>query len=179
MANTRQHVLVVGAKKTGLERVAPMLRRAEFSVHSVEPSPFLLDLVLSTAFELVIERLDLQFVPGDCVALGMDNSGETRPYSIASGVDEPVVRFVIRVMPDGMLTPRLLKSRAGDSVSVSPPFGWFRPGQDWTLGGVQALLRIHDCSTLAGIAAACIGPRSVNKQIDRESVSSYRYHKRW
>jgi len=50
MADSRQHVLIVGAKDAGLQRVAPMLRRAEFSVHSVDPSPFLLDLVLSTAF---------------------------------------------------------------------------------------------------------------------------------
>jgi hypothetical protein len=56
---------VVGAKKTGLERVAPMLRRADFSVHSVEPSPFLLDLVLSTAFELVIITYPLDTLPLD------------------------------------------------------------------------------------------------------------------
>jgi CheY-like chemotaxis protein len=65
MADTRQHVLVVGAKKAGLERVAPMLRRAEFSVHSVEPSPFLLDLVLSTAFELVIVTFPMDTLPLD------------------------------------------------------------------------------------------------------------------
>lgn len=65
MAETRQHVLVVGARDSGLERVAPMLRRAEFSVHSVEPSPFLLDLVLSTAFELVIVTYPLETLPLD------------------------------------------------------------------------------------------------------------------
>lgn len=65
MSDTRQHVLVVGAKKAGLERVAPMLRRAEFSVHSVEASPFLLDLVLSTAFELVIVTYPLDTLPLD------------------------------------------------------------------------------------------------------------------
>jgi CheY-like chemotaxis protein len=65
MADTRQHVLVVGAKKAGLERVAPMLRRADFSVHSVEPSPFLLDLVLSTEFELVIVTYPLDTLPLD------------------------------------------------------------------------------------------------------------------
>jgi hypothetical protein len=42
-----------------------MLRRADFSVHSVEPSPFLLDLVLSTAFELVIVNYPLETVPLD------------------------------------------------------------------------------------------------------------------
>ena len=65
MAESRQHVLVVGAKKAGLQRVAPMLRRADFSVHSVEPSPFLLDLVLSTEFELVIVTFPLDTLPLD------------------------------------------------------------------------------------------------------------------
>ena len=65
MADSRPHVLIVGAKDEGLERVAPMLRRAEFSVHSIDPSPFLLDLVLSTAFELVILRYPMDTVPLD------------------------------------------------------------------------------------------------------------------
>jgi len=65
MADSRQHVLIVGAKDDGLDRVAPMLRRAEFSVHSVDASPFLLDLVLSTAFELVILSYPMDTVPLD------------------------------------------------------------------------------------------------------------------
>jgi CheY-like chemotaxis protein len=65
MADSRQHVLIVGAKDAGLDRVAPMLRRAEFSVHSVDASPFLLDLVLSTAFELVILSYPMDTVPLD------------------------------------------------------------------------------------------------------------------
>jgi hypothetical protein len=64
MAEPRHHVLVIG-KETGIELVAPMLRRAEFSVHSVHPSPFLLDLVLSTAFELVIVSYPMDTVPLD------------------------------------------------------------------------------------------------------------------
>ena len=65
MPDVRQHVLVVGAKKAGLERVAPMLRRADFSVHLVEPSPFLLDLVLSTPFELVMVAYPMDTLPLD------------------------------------------------------------------------------------------------------------------
>lgn len=54
MPEAQRHVLVVGGESNALERVAPMLRRAEFNVHTVDPSPQLLDLVLSTAFELMI-----------------------------------------------------------------------------------------------------------------------------
>lgn len=59
MGDPRQHVLVVGAKQAGLERLAPMLRRADFGVHTVDPSAFLYDLVLSTSFELIVVAFPL------------------------------------------------------------------------------------------------------------------------
>lgn len=80
-------------------------------------------------FELEIERHDMEFVPGDCVALfGPDGQG-SRPYSIASGTGETSLRFLIRAMPGGEVSPHLGGLHPGDSVKVSPPFGWFRPGQ--------------------------------------------------
>jgi hypothetical protein len=50
----QRHVLLIGALQGGLARIAPMLQRAEFDVHTVEPSEFVLDLVLGTSFELLI-----------------------------------------------------------------------------------------------------------------------------
>jgi CheY-like chemotaxis protein len=52
--NRQRHVLLIGAIEGGLARVAPMLQRAEFDVHTVEPSKFVLDLVLGTIFELLV-----------------------------------------------------------------------------------------------------------------------------
>lgn len=75
MADTRQHVLVVGAKEAGLERVAPMLRRADFSVHTVEPSPFLHDLVLSTSFELIVVTYPLADISIDQLIQSVRNEG--------------------------------------------------------------------------------------------------------
>lgn len=75
MGDTPQHVLIVGSKDAGLDRVAPMLRRAEFNVHSVDPSPFLLDLVLSTAFELVIVRYPMDTVPLDDLVEAIRDEG--------------------------------------------------------------------------------------------------------
>jgi hypothetical protein len=74
MAEPRKHVLVVG-KETGVESVAPMLRRAEFAVHSVDPSPFLLDLVLSTSFELVIVTHPLDTLPLDDLVATLRDPG--------------------------------------------------------------------------------------------------------
>lgn len=77
-------------------------------------------------FEILFERGDLSFTPGDCLALFRD--GASRPYSVASGVDQPHLGFVIRRMPGGELSDWLASRKPGDHVRVSPPFGWFRPG---------------------------------------------------
>jgi CheY-like chemotaxis protein len=54
MGSFQRHVLVVGAAQDAMDGIAPMLRRAEFSVHTAEPSPVVFDLVLGTSFELVL-----------------------------------------------------------------------------------------------------------------------------
>jgi CheY-like chemotaxis protein len=60
MRSLSRHVLVVGAEEDALNRIAPMLRRAEFSVHTAEPSPVVFDLVLGTSFELVLVAYPLR-----------------------------------------------------------------------------------------------------------------------
>jgi uncharacterized protein (TIGR02266 family) len=59
MGSFQRHVLVVGADQRALERIAPMLKRAEFSVHTADASPVVFDLVLGTSFELVLVRYPL------------------------------------------------------------------------------------------------------------------------
>jgi ferredoxin--NADP+ reductase len=80
-------------------------------------------------YEISLERNGLQFVPGDCVAIfGADGVG-SRPYSIASGQRDEHLSFLIRRMPGGEVSDYLPRLQPGDSVKLSPPFGWFRPGE--------------------------------------------------
>ncbi len=79
-------------------------------------------------FELQLERGDLDFEPGHCVAL-FDNGEESRPYSIASGTEEGTLRFLIRRVPEGPVSNWLADRKAGDPVRASDPFGWFQPGR--------------------------------------------------
>ncbi|MFK5925395.1 MAG: FAD-binding oxidoreductase [Desulfuromusa sp.] len=81
-----------------------------------------------TLFELVLERGTVKFEPGNCVAI-FNLEDESRPYSISSGMDEEVLRFLIRTVPDGAVSLWLAERQPGDKVQVSDPFGWFRPGQ--------------------------------------------------
>ena len=80
-----------------------------------------------TLLELSLERKGVIFEPGDCLAI-YTPSGTSRPYSISSGIDEEVLRFLIRVMPGGEVSAQLAELITHDTLELSSPFGWFRPG---------------------------------------------------
>lgn len=80
-------------------------------------------------FEISLDRDGLVFMPGDCLALFAADGRVSRPYSIASGIHDETVQFLIRHMPGGVVSSYLSERIAGDIVRVSPPFGWFRPGE--------------------------------------------------
>lgn len=80
-------------------------------------------------FELVVDRNGLTFTPGDCVALYTEDE-KSRPYSIASGPQEETLRFIIRCMESGEVSPWLKTRTNADTIRITPPFGWFRPGQE-------------------------------------------------
>lgn len=86
-------------------------------------------IVNNDLFVLAVDRNGIEFTPGDCVAI-YTGSDKSRPYSIASGSNEDELRFVIRMMDGGEVSPWLMNRNAGDIIRITPPFGWFRPGQD-------------------------------------------------
>lgn len=79
-------------------------------------------------FRITLERNGLEFVPGDCVAIFGQDGQVSRPYSIASGIADEYLQFIIRRMPGGEVSDYLATLAPGASVTLSPPFGWFRPG---------------------------------------------------
>jgi ferredoxin-NADP reductase len=79
-------------------------------------------------FELVLERAGVQFKIGDCVAVYGADAITSRPYSICSGVNTPTLNLLVRALPDGVVSRYLQERQPGDSVTLDPPFGWFRPG---------------------------------------------------
>ncbi len=80
-------------------------------------------------FELQLDRKGMAFAPGDCMALYTSDGRVSRPYSLASGTGEEILRFIIRIMPGGLVSTYLSQRAPGDLVRISPPFGWFRPGE--------------------------------------------------
>lgn len=79
--------------------------------------------------ELVVEPDDRPdpFEAGQYLSLGIEVEGRLvqRPYSIASSPGEPY-RFAIRLVPEGLLTPRLWALVPGDRLRLGRPRGLFR-----------------------------------------------------
>ena len=155
----------------------------------------------SEVFEIAFERDGLEFTPGDCLALFAADGRVSRPYSIASGINDDTVRFVVRHMPGGVVSSFLSERKPGDSVRVSPPFGWFRPGEHHaerpffmiaTGTGIAPFLAFFRSYPELNPAACFYGARNASDLIDpewlmkrsdiriavsRENVSPY-YHGR-
>jgi benzoate/toluate 1,2-dioxygenase reductase subunit len=79
-------------------------------------------------FEIRLERGDLPFKPGDCSLLIEKDGITARPYSISSAPKDGYLGFLVRKVPDGILTNYLAQTQPGDEVGISPFFGWFYPG---------------------------------------------------
>jgi NAD(P)H-flavin reductase len=84
-------------------------------------------------FELQLERGEVSFEPGACLAL-FNADGDSRPYSIAAGTQENLLRFLIRRVPQGKVSDWLARRHPGDTIQASDPFGWFRPGRSTPTG---------------------------------------------
>jgi ferredoxin/flavodoxin---NADP+ reductase len=81
--------------------------------------------IAAGVFLLAFPR-SFDFVPGQSIGLTVDPALPSRIYSIASGSAQPAVEVLYDLLPDGALTPRLARLRAGDPLLVSPPLGSFR-----------------------------------------------------
>lgn len=75
-------------------------------------------------FIVDIER-SWNFIPGQVIAVAMSPDDEPRLYSIASGINSPYFSILFDVKPDGVLTPSLSKTKPGDLIYISEPFGKF------------------------------------------------------
>ncbi|MGA0333746.1 MAG: ferredoxin--NADP reductase [Kiritimatiellia bacterium] len=73
---------------------------------------------------------ELKWSPGDCVAVyAAEDSGISRPYSLSGAVGASEMELWVRRMEGGKVSPFLSSCREGERIWISPPFGWFRPGE--------------------------------------------------
>lgn len=79
----------------------------------------------SNTFKLIIERGNLNFRAGQCVNLGLPNSGINREYSTYSGEQENDLEFLIREVDDGDVSPVLRTLKTGDTIEIDGAYGLF------------------------------------------------------
>jgi ferredoxin--NADP+ reductase len=80
--------------------------------------------ITSEVFVLVFPRME-DFIPGQMLAIALNEDEAPRLYSIASGNAEEEYRILFNIQSDGFLTPRLADLKVGDALFVSRPFGSF------------------------------------------------------
>jgi len=79
----------------------------------------------SSTFKLQIERDSLEFRAGQCVNLGLPNTGINREYSSYSGEKEAELAFLVREVEDGDVSPALRRLKYGDSIEIDGAYGLF------------------------------------------------------
>ncbi|MFP4367659.1 MAG: hypothetical protein ACLFQA_11250 [Bacteroidales bacterium] len=80
--------------------------------------------IAKDVFLISLER-HFDFIPGQVAGIHFEPSNNARLYSIASGINDPYLKIIFDVKQDGFLTPVLAKSKKGDNLFVTTPFGWF------------------------------------------------------
>ena len=78
-----------------------------------------------STFVMRVERKGFEFIPGQCVNLGLPKDAINREYSTYSGKDEKHLEFLIKTIPDGALSPKLQKLRVGDEITIDGAYGLF------------------------------------------------------
>ncbi len=74
---------------------------------------------------LRFERPDWDWKAGQLISLGGADPQDQRDYSIASGENDETLDVLYRLIPHGVVTPHLLKLKAGDQIPVQGPYGRF------------------------------------------------------
>lgn len=79
-------------------------------------------------FELHLERKNLEFSPGEFISIYTPTLEDFREYSIASGIHDDHLSFLIKHLQKGLLTDFLASRQKGDVITIGKPQGLFRPG---------------------------------------------------
>lgn len=77
-----------------------------------------------------IERIGLDFEPGQYIRVGVEGDPEIRDYSVYSGNNADYVEVLVRRVEDGLVSKQLCDLAVGDSVSVGGPYGHFKLIED-------------------------------------------------
>ncbi len=78
-----------------------------------------------TTCVLKVERLNFEFIPGQCVNIGLPASAVNREYSTYSGIKDNYLEFLIKIVHGGLVSTALSKLKKGDRISIDGAYGLF------------------------------------------------------
>lgn len=76
-------------------------------------------------YELELSRGNFQFRAGEEIILHGEQPEQDRTYSLASGEQDQALKLLIRVIPDGVASPRWARLQPGGTVEFTGPTGSF------------------------------------------------------
>lgn len=77
------------------------------------------------AYILRFNRNGMEFKPGHHIHVAPQNNFNYREYSIYSGISDPYIEILVKVVENGYLSNKLKKAKPGDYLEVHGPFGHF------------------------------------------------------
>jgi benzoate/toluate 1,2-dioxygenase reductase component len=99
--------------------------KTEVGTHGGKVTRIARDSATTVTFTLQAER-PLAFLPGQYVNLQVPGSKETRSYSFSSAPNQTELSFLIRDVPDGLMSTYMRsKANIGDFMMFSGPYGSF------------------------------------------------------
>jgi benzoate/toluate 1,2-dioxygenase reductase component len=99
--------------------------KTEVGAHGGKLTGITRDSATTVTFSLQAER-PLAFLPGQYVNLQVPGSKETRSYSFSSAPNQAELSFLIRDVPDGLMSTYMRhKANAGDFMMFTGPYGSF------------------------------------------------------
>ena len=84
-----------------------------------------INFLTENTFVLRTEKPSYKILPGQCFNLGVSGSGVNREYSIYSGVNDNFLEFLIRKVPEGVVSSELSNLVVGDAIDIDGPYGEF------------------------------------------------------
>lgn len=82
--------------------------------------------ITDNTYVLQVERAGFEFIPGQCVNIGLEESGINREYSSYSSlVDSKKMEFLIRAVENGAVSTALRKLKKGEFVQLDGAYGKF------------------------------------------------------
>jgi benzoate/toluate 1,2-dioxygenase reductase component len=99
--------------------------KTEVGSHGGKLAKIARDSATTVTFSLQAER-PLSFLPGQYVKLQVPGSKETRSYSFSSAPNETELSFLIRDVPNGLMSTYMrTKANTGDFMMFAGPYGSF------------------------------------------------------